>query len=165
MAKDSSFDVVSRVDMNLVTESVHVALKEIGNRYDFRGTDSAIDLDAKALVLTLRSSDEYKVKALFDVLTTRMAKRGLPLKNFTPQKFEEALGGTVRQKVTITQGVPTEKARAIVAAVKKAGIKVQVAIQGDQVRVSGRSKDLLQEAISLLKEKDFGLALQFENYR
>lgn len=165
MAEDFSFDVVSKVDMNLVSESVQIALKEVGTRYDFRGANSDIQLDAKAGTLTLTSADEARLKALFDVLCTRMAKRGLPLKNFEPQKVEQALGGTARQPVTITQGIPSEKAKEIVAEIKKSGLKVQGSIQGDQVRVTSRSKDALQGAIQLLKGKDFGLALQFTNYR
>lgn len=165
MAQDFSFDVVSKVDMNLVAESVQIALKEIGTRYDFRGANSDIQLDAKAGTLTMTSADEARLRALFDVLCTRMAKRGLPLKNFQPQKVEQALGGTARQPVTITQGIPSDKAKEIVAEIKKSGLKVQASIQGDQVRVTSRSKDALQGAIQLLKGKDFGLALQFTNYR
>lgn len=165
MAKDASFDVVSKVDYTIVEESVQVALKEILNRYDFRGTDSKMEFDPKANTITLQSADDYRVKALFDVLTTRMAKRGLPVKNFQPEKMEEALGGTARQKVTVTQGIPSDKAKEIVKEIKKAGLKVQAAIQGDQLRVTSKSKDVLQDAIAFLKEKDWGIDLQFENYR
>ncbi|HBL18941.1 MAG: YajQ family cyclic di-GMP-binding protein [Elusimicrobia bacterium GWA2_69_24] len=165
MANDYSFDVVSKVDLNLVSECIQVALKEIVNRFDFKGTNSNIELDPKALEIIIQSSDEYKVGAVYDVLCMRMAKRCMPLKNFEPQKIEAALGGTARQKVKIISGIPSDKAREIVAAVKKAGLKAQVAIQGDQVRVSSRSKDVLQEAISFLKGQDFKLQLQFENYR
>lgn len=165
MAKDASFDVVSKVDYTVVEESVQVALKEILNRYDFRGTDSKIEFDPKANTITLQSADDYRVKALFDVLTTRMAKRGLPVKNFQPEKMEEALGGTARQKVTVTQGIPSDKAKEIVKEIKKSGLKVQAAIQGDQLRVTSKSKDVLQETIAFLKEKDWDIDLQFENYR
>jgi len=165
MGKDSSFDVVSKVDLNIISECVQVALKEITNRYDFRGTDTAIELDQKTGELSLQSADEFKVQAAYDVLATRLAKRGVPLKNFDPQKVESALGGTARQKVKIIQGIPSDKAREIVAALKKTKLKVQAAIQGDQLRISSAKKDLLQEAISFLKGEDFGLQLQFENYR
>ena len=165
MAKDASFDVVSKVDFTIVEESVQVALKEILNRYDFRGTDSAIEFDPKALIITLQSADEHKVQALFDVLAMRMAKRGLPLKNFKQETMEHALGGTARQKVTVTQGIPSDKAKEIVKEIKKAGLKVQAAIQGDQLRVSAKSKDELQATIAFLKEQNFGIDLQFDNYR
>lgn len=165
MASDFSFDVVSKVNMQFVSESVQVVLKEVGNRFDFRGTDTKLDLDQKAGVITMESADEYKLNALLEVLNMRLAKRGLPLKNFQPEKAESSLGGRARQRVTITQGIPKEKAKEIVAAIKRSGLKVQPSIQADQLRVSGRSKDALQEAIAFLKGQDFGVALQFENYR
>lgn len=165
MADDFSFDVVSKVNMQFVSEAVSAALKEIENRYDFKGTNSAIEFDQKAAALTLTSSDEFKLKALFDVLAGRMAKRGVPLKNLKLEKVESALGGTARQKVTITQGIPSDKAKEIAAEVKKSGLKAQAAIQGDQLRVTSRSKDALQSVMALLKGKDFGVDLQFTNYR
>jgi len=165
MAKDFSFDVVSKVDMHAISDCVQVAQKEITNRYDFRGTNSTIEYDLKAETLTLKSSDEFKVNALKDVLDMRLAKRGIPLKNFTSEKVESALGGTARMLVKITQGIPTDKGKEIVKEIKKTGLKVQAAIQQDQLRVSSRSKDVLQEAIDFLKGKDFGVSLQFENYR
>lgn len=165
MAKEFSFDVVSKVDMHAINDCVQVALKEIGNRFDFRGTDSRIEYDQKAGLIKLQSADEFKVKAVLDVLNMRLAKRGLPLKNFSSEKVEEALGGTAKMLIKITQGIPSEKAKEIVKDVKKTGMKVQAAIQKDQLRVSGRSKDALQEAISYLKGQDYGLSLQFENYR
>ena len=165
MAEEFSFDVVSKVNMQFVSEAVSTALKEVVNRYDFKDTNSNIEFDQKAGTLTLQSKDEFKVKALWDVLAMRLAKRGLPLKNFTPQTIESALGGTARQTITIAQGIPSDKAKTIVAEVKKAGIKVQPSIQGDQLRVTSRSKDALQSAMALLKGKDFGVDLQFTNYR
>ncbi|MFH2203306.1 MAG: YajQ family cyclic di-GMP-binding protein [Elusimicrobiota bacterium] len=165
MAKEFSFDVVSKVDMHAIGDCVQVALKEIGNRYDFRGTKSTIEYDQKAAVLTLQSTDDFKVKALLDVLNMRLAKRELPLKNFVDEKVESALGGTARMLVKITQGIPSDKAKEIVKELKKTKLKVQASIQKDQLRVTAKSKDELQEAISFLKGKDFGLALQFENYR
>ena len=165
MADDFSFDVVSKINAQHLRESIQVALKEVGNRFDFRGSDTRIEFDEKGWLLTLSTADEYKLRSLWDILSMRMAKQAIPLKNFAPQEIEPALSGTVRQKVKITQGIPTDKAREIVAAVKRSGLKVQVSIQADQLRVVSRKKDLLQEAITLLKGKDFGVTLQFVNYR
>ena len=165
MAKDFSFDVVSKVDMTTVSECVQVALKEIGNRFDFRGTDSKIEFDQKAQVIKLQSADEYKVKAVLDVLQMRMAKRNLPLENFTPEKVEEALGGTAKMILKIVDGIPGDKGKNIVKDLKKSGLKVQASIQKDQLRVTSRSKDTLQEAIEYLKKQDYDISLQFENYR
>lgn len=162
---DFSFDIVSKVEITLVEESINNALKEIANRYDFKDTRSEINLDKKENVITLVSSDEYKVKALYDVLLTRLSKRGLPLKNFQPQKMENSLGGQAKQAVKIQQGIPQEKAKEIVKLIKDNKLKVTPAIQGDTVRVSSRSKDDLQTAISLVKGGDFGVTLQFTNYR
>src|SRR5687768_15344118 len=130
MADDFSFDVVSKVNMQFVSEAVTAAMKEVSTRYDFKDTNSGVELDEKAGALSLQSKDEFKVKALFDIVTTRLAKRGLPLKNFKPEKIEHALGGTARQKLTITQGIPSDKAKEIVAELKKTGLKVQASIQG-----------------------------------
>ena len=165
MPSDFSFDVVSKVDVNVVDECVQIAMKEIGTRFDFKGSISRIELNPKELTITLTSDDEFKLKAVLDVLNTRLAKRGLPLKNFAPQKIETALGGAVRQPVKVQQGIPSEKAKEIVAAVKKSGLKVQASIQGDQLRVTSRSKDALQEAMGLLRGGSFGIDLQFTNYR
>ena len=165
MAQDFSFDVVSKVDANLIGECVQVAMKEIGNRFDFKGSISKIEFNQKDMALTLTSEDEFKLNNVMDVLNTRMAKRGLPLKNFKPQQLETALGGAVRQVVKAKNGIPSDKAKEIAGEVKKSGLKVQAAIQGDQLRVSGRSKDDLQSTMALLKGKDFGIDLQFSNYR
>jgi cyclic-di-GMP-binding protein len=165
MADNFSFDVVSKINLQHLSESIAVALKEIGNRYDFRGSDTRIEFDEKAMQLTLTTADDYKLRSVWEILTMRMAKQAIPLKNFELKEPEHALGGAVRQLVKITQGIPTEKSREIVATVKRSGLKVQVAIQADQCRVSSPKKDLLQEAIALLKSKDFGVTLQFTNYR
>lgn len=162
---DFSFDVVSKVEITLVEEAISNAMKEIVNRYDFKDTNSQIELNKKDLLITLTSSDEFKVKSLYDVLLNRLAKRGLPLKNFQPQKMENALGGRAKQVVKIQQGIPQEKAKEITKFIKDAKLKVNASIQGDAIRVSSKSKDELQNCISLLKEKDFGLTLQFTNYR
>lgn len=165
MATDFSFDVVSKVDPNLVSECVQVAMKEITNRFDFKGSISKIEFNAKDVALTVTSEDEFKLKNVMDILNTRLAKRGLPLKNFQPQKLETALGGAVRQVIKVQNGIPSEKAKNIVAEVKKSGLKVQAAIQGDQLRVTSRSKDELQGTMAFLRGKDFGVDLQFTNYR
>lgn len=165
MATDFSFDVVSKVDVNLVDECVQVAMKEITNRFDFKGSISKIEFNPKDLVLTVTSDDEFKLKAVLDVLNTRLAKRGLPLKNFQPGKLETALGGAVRQAVKVQQGIPSDKAKEMVAAIKKSGEKVQAQIQGDQLRITSRSKDSLQAAMGILRSGSFGVDLQFTNYR
>jgi len=165
MAQDFSFDVVSKIDANLVSECVQVAMKELTNRFDFKGSISKIEFNQKDLALTVTSEDEFKLKNVMDILNTRMAKRGLPLRNFKPEKLETALGGTVRQLIKAQNGIPSDKAKEIAAEVKKSGLKVQAAIQGDQLRVSGKSKDDLQATMTLLKGKDFSLDLQFTNYR
>ncbi len=165
MAQDFSFDVVSKVDLHVVEECVQAAIKEIGTRFDFKGSVSKIEFDQKGPALSVTADDEFKLKSVHDILNTRLAKRGLPLKNFAPQKIEAALGGSVRQAVKVQQGIPSDKAKEIVAAIKKSGLKVQASIQGDQLRVSSKSKDALQQAIALLKAGSFGVELQFTNYR
>jgi uncharacterized protein YajQ (UPF0234 family) len=160
---ESSFDVVSSVDLQEVKNAIAQAMKEIVNRFDLKGTNSNIELQGEKLLLT--SSDEYKIKAVRDVLEGRLVKRNVPLKAFTYGTIESALGGTTRQSVEMQKGIPSEKAREIVKVVKNAKLKVQAAIQGDQVRISGKNKDDLQSAIRLLKETDFGIDMQFTNYR
>jgi len=165
MAEEFSFDVVSKIDMNAVADSINIAMKEIANRYDFKGTNSAVELDQKDMLLKLTSSDDFRIKALYDIILTRMAKRAIPLKNFDPQKIESSLGATVRQEVKIKAGIPTDKAKEMVRLVKDAKIKANASIQGDQLRVTSRSKDDLQSVMALLRGKDFGVDLQFTNYR
>lgn len=162
---DYSFDIVSKVDLNVISEAVAAANKEITNRYDFKGTNSNIELNQKDNELKLASSDEYKVDTLRDIIFTRVAKRGIPLKNMLPQKIESALGGNAKQTVKIQQGIPSEKAKEISKAIKDAKLKVSASIQGDQLRVSSKSKDELQSTMTLLKGQDFGVELQFTNYR
>ena len=140
------------------------AMKEIGQRYDFKGSASKIELkDDKVLLLS--SDDELKLKAVIDVLQTKLHKRGVSIRSMVYGKVEPAAKGTVRQEVTINQGIPVEKAKGLIKAVKDAKIKVQASIQGDQLRVSGKSRDDLQEVIALFKKDDQGLDLQFTNYR
>ena len=162
---DYSFDVVSKVDLNIISEAVSAANKEITSRYDFKGTHSLIELDPKNNELKLASADEYKVNTLRDIIFTRMAKRGIALKNLLPQKIEAALGGNAKQTVKIQQGIPADKAKEITKTIKEAKLKVSASIQGDQLRVSSKSKDELQAVIALLKGHDFGVELQFTNYR
>jgi hypothetical protein len=163
MAIENSFDMVSKINMAEVTNAVSQAMKEIGQRFDFKGSKSNITQEKDALVIV--SDDEYKLKSVVDILQTKLVKRGVPVKNLSFGKMESALAGTVRQRLGLQQGIPTDKAKEIVKAIKDSKMKVQAAIQADQVRVSGKSRDDLQAAIQLLKGKDFGIELQFENYR
>jgi uncharacterized protein YajQ (UPF0234 family) len=163
MAAENSFDVVSKIDMAEVTNAVSQALKEISQRFDFKGSKSNITQDKDALVIV--SDDEYKLKSVVDILQTKLVKRGVPIKNLSFGKAEPAQGGTVRQRATLQQGIPTDKAKEIVKAIKDSKIKVQASIQADQVRVAGKNRDDLQTVIQLLKGKEFGLELQFTNYR
>ena len=164
MANECTFDVVSKVNLDEVKNALAMALKEIGQRYDFKGSVSSIELKDDA-VLLLHSDDELKLKAVIDVLQTKLIKRGVSIRSLEYGKIEPAAKGTVRQEVKILQGLPAEKAKAMVKAIKDAKLKVQAAIQGDQLRVSGKNKDDLQECIALLKKNDQGLDLQFTNYR
>jgi uncharacterized protein YajQ (UPF0234 family) len=160
---ESSFDVVSSVDLQEVKNAISQAMKEIGTRFDLKGTRSAIDLTAEEVVLS--SSEEFKLKAVRDILEGRLVKRGVPLKALTYGTVEKALGDTVRQKITLQKGIPSEKAREIVKVIKGSKLKVQAAIQADQVRVSGKNRDDLQAVIRLLKETELGIDMQFTNYR
>jgi hypothetical protein len=165
MAQEFSFDVVSKVDLQEVLNAVQQASKEIATRFDFRGSKSKIEWNEKELTLTLTSDDEGKLKSVKDILETRLVKRGVAVKSLDYQKVEPAAMGTVRQLVKIQQGIASEKAKEIVKTIKDRKLKVQAAIQGDQVRVSGRAKDDLQEVMALLRAGDFGVPLQFTNYR
>lgn len=163
MAAENSFDIVSKIEMTEVTNAVTQATKEISQRFDFKGSKSAITQEKDGLVIV--SDDEYKLKSVVDILQGKLVKRGVPVKNLTYGKMEPAQGGTVRQRITLQQGIPTDKAKEIVKAIKDAKLKVQASIQADQVRVSGKSRDDLQAVIALLKGKEFGIELQFTNYR
>lgn len=164
MAQQNSFDITSQIDHAEVVNAVNQALKEVQTRFDFKGSKSDIELEGKeALVLT--SDDEYKLQSLTDILQTKLVKRNVPLKGLTYGKVEAALGGTVRQRVTLQQGIPQEKAKEIVKYIKDSKLKVQAAIQGDLVRVSGRDRDTLQQVITALRGHDFGIDMQFTNYR
>ncbi len=162
---DSSFDVVSKVEMQEVKNAVEQALKEITQRFDFRGSKSDITLENNNQDLIVVSDDDYKLKAVLDILQSKLVKRGISPKALDMAKLESALGGTVRQKITLKQGVASEKAKEISKFVRDGKWKVQVQIQGDQLRVVSKSKDDLQAVIAALKQKDFDLPLQFTNYR
>jgi uncharacterized protein YajQ (UPF0234 family) len=166
MATLASFDITSTVDLQEVDNAVNQARKEVAQRYDFKGSRAAIELNRAENSLTLTADDEFKMNALWEVLQTRLVRRGVPIKNLTPGSIERAANDTVRRVVTLQQGVPAEAAREIVKFLKERKLKkVQAAIQADQVRVSSPSKDELQEAMRQLREHDFGIALQFGNYR
>ncbi len=166
MAKNASFDVTSKVDLQEVDNAVNQASKEVGQRYDFKGATAEIDFSKSDGTLTLLADDDYKLKALIDVLESKLVRRGVPIRNLEFGKIEEASGGKARQILTLQQGIPTEKGKEIVKAIKNAGFKkVQAQIQEDQVRVQSPSIDELQRVIAMLKQEDFGLELQFENFR
>ncbi len=161
---ENTFDIVSKVDLQEVSNAIQQALKEIHTRFDLKDSKSNIALDEKdAMVLT--SVDEYKLKAVNDVFQQKLVKRGVPLKALTYGPIEPAAGSTVRQRITMQQGIPIEKAREIVKLIKNSKKKVQASIQGDLVRVSGKDRDTLQEIIALLRSNDFGIDMQFTNYR
>ena len=163
MAKDSSFDVVSQVDMQEMDNAVNQVKKEIDQRYDFRGSNASIELEEKGVKIA--AEDEYKLETIIDMLRVKMAKRGIPLRCLVPGKVEAAAKNTVRQQLEIQQGIPKDKAKAIVAAIKATKLKVSAQMQDDQVRVSGAKKDDLQAVIQTLKAGDFGVDLQFINIR
>jgi uncharacterized protein YajQ (UPF0234 family) len=163
MAQEFSFDIVSKTDMQEVTNAIQQAQKELAQRFDFKGSKSDIELTNEEIVLV--SDDEGKLVSVKEIVESKLVKRKVSLKALDYGKIEGALGGTVRQKAKIVQGIEIDKAKAIVKAIKDAKVKVQASIQGDQVRVTGKSKDDLQTAMSVVREKDFGVALQFLNYR
>ena len=160
---DASFDIVSSVDLQEVKNAIAQAMKEIQTRYDLKGSASEIELQGNDLLFT--SADDYKLKAVREVLEGRLVKRNVPLKALEYGTVEQALGGTVRQKVSLQQGIPTDKAREIVKIIKGSKIKVQASIQGDQLRVTGKNRDDLQAVIRVLKGTDLGIDMQFTNYR
>jgi uncharacterized protein YajQ (UPF0234 family) len=166
MAQPSSFDVTTGVDLQEVDNAVNQAQKEIGQRYDFKGSKSTIEFKRAESMLVLVADDDFKMRALFDVLQSKLIKRGVPVKNLEIGEIRQAAGDTVRRDVKLKTELDGETAKKVAAAIKDAKLKkVQAAIQGDQVRVSSPSKDDLQEAIALLRGKDFGVELKFGNYR
>jgi uncharacterized protein YajQ (UPF0234 family) len=160
---ENTFDIVSKIDQQEVSNAIQQALKEIHTRFDLKNSNSNITLDKDGI--TLQSTDEYKLKAVNDVFQQKLVKRGVPLKGLTYKPLESALGGTVKQQITMQQGIPIEKAREIVKVIKNSKKKAQASIQGDLVRVSGKDRDELQQIIAMLKSQDFGIDMQFTNYR
>ena len=166
MASTYSFDVTSNIDMPEVDNALNQARKEIAQRFDFKGSNAAIDLDAKANTLTLTAEDNFKLESVWDVLQTRLIKRNVPVKNMKREEIQSAAGSSVRQVITLQQGIPSDAAREIVKHLKDLKLKkVQAQIQADQVRITSASKDDLQDAMQVLRAKDFGVSLQFGNYR
>ncbi len=166
MAQQSSFDLSTGADLQEVDNAVNQALKEINQRYDFKGSHCTVVFDRGKTTVTLEADDDYRLKAAYDVLIGKFAKRGVPIKNLRPGDIQPASGGRSRQVVALTQGLPTDTAREIVKVLKAQKLKkVQVAIQGDEIRVSSPSKDELQNVIQFLKTQDFGVELKFGNYR
>jgi len=167
MAKDSSFDIVSNVDLQEVTNAIDQARKEIATRFDFKDSKTQIDWnkDDKEKQLTISTESDFRLKAVTDIVQLKFAKRGVSIKSLDPQAIERATGGTVRQIIKIKQGIPTEKAKEIVKFIKETKIKVQPTIQSDQIRVQSAKIDSLQEVMQILRKKDFDIDLQFINYR
>jgi hypothetical protein len=162
---DNSFDVVSKIELPEVSNAIQQALKDINNRYDLKDSKSSIELNEKDHKILLASQDEYKLKAVIEVLEGKLVKRKVPLKGLTYGTLIPAAGSSVKQEITMQQGIPIEKAREIVRKIKDSKLKVQAAIQADLVRVSGRDRDTLQSVIKLLNSSDFGIDMQFTNYR
>jgi len=162
---DNSFDVVSKIEMPEVVNSVQQASKELVQRYDLKDSHSSIELNEKDNKITLASQDEFKLKAVVDILESKLVKRKVPLKGLSFGPVIAAAGSSVRQEITLQQGIAIDKAREIVKKIKDSKLKVQASIQGDFVRVAGRDRDTLQQAIKLLRESDFGIDMQFTNYR
>ena len=166
MPTPASFDITSTVDLQEVDNALNQARKEVAQRYDFKGAKASIEFDAKTSMLVLAADDQFKLDALWEIVQTRLIRRNVPVKNLTRGTATPAATGTVRQEITLQQGIPTEKAKDVVKFLKDAKLKkVQASIQGDQLRVTSASKDDLQEAMRQLREQDFGIALQFGNYR
>lgn len=164
MAQDNSFDIVSQIEVSEVINAINQAMKEVATRYDFRGSTSNIEMDGKEGIL-INAEDDYKLKALIDILQGKLVKRGVPLKGLIYEKVESALGGKVRQLIKLQQGIPQDKAKEIVKFIKETKVKVQASIQGDSVRVSGKDRDTLQDVIARLRGHDFDIDMQFTNYR
>jgi uncharacterized protein YajQ (UPF0234 family) len=165
VADEHSFDIVCEIDMQEVTNAVTQAVKEISQRFDFKGSKSSIEFDKGKGTITLLSDDEHKMKSVIDILQSKMVKRGISLKALSYGKLEQAAGSTVRQVITLQQGIPQEKAKEIVKTIKDMKLKVSPEIQKDQLRVRGKQIDDLQAIMAHLNEKDFGIHLQFSNYR
>lgn len=163
MAQQNSFDIVSQVDRAEINNALDQTMKEVRQRFDFKGSAAAVVLEADELILT--AEDETKLRNMNDILQQKLVRRSVPLKAFSYGRIEPAAGGTVRQHVAIQQGIPTDKAKEIVKFIKETKAKVQASIQGDVVRVTGKDRDTLQDIIAQLKTKDFNINMQFSNYR
>jgi uncharacterized protein YajQ (UPF0234 family) len=163
MAQQNSFDIVSQVDTAEVANAINQTVKEVRQRFDFKGSSANVVLEKTELLLT--AEDETKLRNMNDILQQKLVRRTVPLKALSYGDIEPAAGGTVRQRVQIQQGIPQEKAKEVVRFIKDSKVKVQASIQGDVIRVSGRDRDTLQEVIALLKNKDFAIHMQFTNYR
>jgi cyclic-di-GMP-binding protein len=163
MAAENSFDIVCKIDLQEVTNALDQARREIDTRYDLKDSRKDVVLEKTDIVVT--AADDMKLKAIVDILQSRLHRRGVPLKALSYGNVEDAAGGVKRQRIGLQQGIPIEKAREIVRLIKDTKLKVQVSIQEDQVRVAGKNRDDLQKVIALLKERDLGIALQFSNYR
>ena len=161
---DNSFDIVSKIDLAEVANAIQQATKEVTTRFDLKDSKSSIAMEGTDAIM-LHSSDEYKLKAVTDILQAKLVKRGVSLKGLTYAALESAAGSSVKQKITLQQGIPIEKAKEIVALIKNSKKKAQASIQADVVRISGKDRDTLQEVIAMVKQKDFGIDLQFTNYR
>lgn len=164
MATDNSFDIVSKVDIQETRNAIDQAVKEVRARFDLKDSHSEIKLEGEETI-QLASADEYKLKAVIEILSQKLVKRGISLKSLVYEKIEAATNSSVRQKIKLQQGIPVEKAKDIVRVLKDSKLKAQGSIQGDTVRVSSKDRDTLQEAIALLKKQDFGIDMQFTNYR
>ena len=162
---ENTFDVVSKIELPEVSNAIQQALKEIEQRYDLKNSHSSIELSEKEHKVLLQSQDEFKLKAVIDILEQKLVKRKVPLKGLSFGSVTPAAGSTVRQEISLQQGIPIEKARDIVRAIKDSKKKVQASIQGDFVRVAGKDRDTLQDVIQLLRSADFGIDMQFTNYR
>jgi len=163
MAQQNSFDIVSQVDRAEIANAINQTMKEVRQRFDFKGSAANVALEDKELLLN--AEDDTKLRNMNDILQQKLVRRGVPLKALNYGKAEPAAGGSLRQHAEIQQGIPQEKAKEIVKFIKDSKVKVQAAIQGDVVRVTGRDRDTLQEVIARLKDKDFGIHMQFTNYR
>jgi uncharacterized protein YajQ (UPF0234 family) len=162
---DNSFDVASKIDLNEVLNAVQQTSKEIGTRYDLKDSKSSVELNEKEHKILLASSDEFKLRAVTEILGQKLVKRNVPLKGLEYGDLISASGGSVKQEIKLQQGISTEKAKDVVKTLKDSKLKVQASIQGDVVRVSGKDRDTLQQAIALLRGKDFGIDMQFINFR
>ncbi len=162
---DNSFDVVSKIDLAEVNNAIQQTMKEVLQRYDLKDSKSTIELNEKDHKILLASKDEFKLKAVVEILESKLVRRQVPLKGLAYGTVMPAAGSSVRQEISLQQGIPIEKAREIVKKIKDSKLKVQASIQGDLVRVSGRDRDTLQSVIKLLRDQDFGIDMQFTNYR